>query len=131
MKNTLEGTKSRLDDAEEQISDLEDTVEMTQFEQWMEKHKDSLKNVWNSIKHIDVCIIVGKRERGRNVHEEILVENLPNIMNEIHNSRKHRVPNEINLKDSHGTFGNSSQTLWWMQKNPEYNPGMQMIQLAR
>ena len=83
MKNTLEGTKSRLDDAEEQISDLEDTVEMTQFEQWMEKHKDSLKNVWNSIKHIDVCIIVGKRERGRNVHEEILVENLPNIMKRV------------------------------------------------
>lgn len=101
MKNTLEGTKSRLDDAEEQISDLEDTVEMPQFEQRTEKHKDSLKNVWNSIKHIDVCIIVAKRERGRNVHEEIWVENLPNIMNEIHSSRKHRVPNEINLKDSH------------------------------
>ena len=84
-----------------EISDLEDTVEMTQFEQQMEKHEDSLKNVWNSIKDIDICIIVGKRERGRNVHEEILVENLPNIMHEIHNSRKHRVPNEINLKVSH------------------------------
>ena len=94
-------TKSRLDDAEEQISDLEDTVEMTQFEQQMEKHEDSLKNVWNSIKDIDICIIVGKRERGRNVHEEILVENLPNIMHEIHSSRKHRVPNEINLKVLH------------------------------
>ena len=45
MKNTLKGTKSRLDDAEEQISDLEDTVEMTQFKQQMEKHEDSLKNV--------------------------------------------------------------------------------------
>lgn len=45
MKNILEGTKSRLDDAEEQISDLEDTVEMTQFEQQMEKHEDSLKDV--------------------------------------------------------------------------------------
>ena len=45
MKNILEGPKSRLDDAEEQISDLEDTVEMTQFEQQMEKHEDSLKDV--------------------------------------------------------------------------------------
>ena len=102
MKNILEGTKSRLDDAEEQISDLEDTVEMTQFEQQMEKHEDSLKDVWNSIKHIGICIIVGKRERGRNVHEEILAENLPNVMNEIHSSKKHRfIPNEINLKNSH------------------------------
>lgn len=38
-------------------------------------------------------------ERGRNA-TEIWVENLPNIMNEV-KLRKHRVPNEINLKDSH------------------------------
>lgn len=31
MKNTLEGTKSRLVDAEEQVCELEDKVEITQL----------------------------------------------------------------------------------------------------
>lgn len=35
MKNKLEGVNSRLDDTDEQISNLEDTiVETTQSEQW-------------------------------------------------------------------------------------------------
>ena len=42
MKNTLEGFKSRLDEAEEQISNLEDrAVELTQTEQ--QKEKEFLK----------------------------------------------------------------------------------------
>ena len=39
MKNTLEGINSRLEDAEEQISDLQDiVVEITQSEQKKEKN---------------------------------------------------------------------------------------------
>ena len=50
MKNTLEGINSRITEAEEQISDLEDRmVEFTAVEQYKEKrmkrNKDSLRDL--------------------------------------------------------------------------------------
>ena len=56
MKNTLEGINSRITEAEEQISDLEDKmVEFTATEQNKEKrmkrNEDSLRDLWDNIKH--------------------------------------------------------------------------------
>ena len=55
MKNTLEGINSRITEAEERISDLEDTmVEFTATEQNKEKrmkrNEDSLRDLWDNIK---------------------------------------------------------------------------------
>ena len=67
MKNILEGMNSRITEAEEQISDLEDrVVEITATEQNKEKRKkrneDSLRDIWNNIKCNNIYII-GASER--------------------------------------------------------------------
>ena len=61
MKNTLEGINSRITEAEERISDLADRmVEFTAVEQKKEKrmkrNEDSLRDLWDNIKH-NICII--------------------------------------------------------------------------
>ena len=62
MKTTLEGINSRITEAEEQISDLEDRmVEFTASEQTKEKrlkrNEDSLRDLWDNIKHNNIHII--------------------------------------------------------------------------
>ena len=62
MNNTLEGINSRITEAEEQINDLEDrTVEITAMQQSIEKrmkrNEDSLRDIWDNIKHPNICII--------------------------------------------------------------------------
>ena len=59
MKNTLEGINSRITEAEEWISDLEDKiVEITTAEQNKEKRmkriEDSLRDLWDNIKHTNI-----------------------------------------------------------------------------
>lgn len=63
MTNALEVINRRWEDAEDWISDLEDTVvEITQLE-WQKikikkkLNEDSLRDLWDSIKHRDVCVI--------------------------------------------------------------------------
>ena len=61
MDNTLEGINSRITEAEEQINDLQDRmVEITATEQNIEKrmkrNEDSLRDLWDNIKHTDICI---------------------------------------------------------------------------
>ena len=55
IKNTLEGINSRITEAEEQISQLEDKmVEITAREQNKEKRmtriEDSLRDLWDNVK---------------------------------------------------------------------------------
>ena len=59
MKHSLEGIKSRITEAEERISDLEDkTVEVTTTEQNKEKRmkriEDSLRDLWDNIKCFNI-----------------------------------------------------------------------------
>ena len=59
IKNTLEGMNSRITVAEERISDLEDKiVEITTAEQNKEKRMkrtdDSLRDLWDNIKHTNI-----------------------------------------------------------------------------
>ena len=89
MKTTLEGINSRITEAEEQRSDLEDRmVEFTATEQNKEKrmkrNEDSLRDLWDTIKCTNIHIIgvpEGEaREKGpEKIFEEIRVENFPNV----------------------------------------------------
>ena len=85
MKNTREGISSRITEAEERISDLEDRmVELTAVEQNKEKrmkrNEDSLRDLWDNIKCNNICIIGvpegEEREKGtEKIFEEIIVKN--------------------------------------------------------
>ena len=62
MKNILEGINSRITEAEERISDLQDRmVEFTAVgqnkEKRMKRNEDSLRDLWDNIKCTNICII--------------------------------------------------------------------------
>ena len=108
MKNTLEGVNSRITEAEEWISDLEDRmVEFTAMEQNKEKrmkrNEDSLRDLWDTIKRKNIHILGvpegEEREKGpEKIFEEIIVENFPNMGKEITTQvqEAQRVPGRIN-----------------------------------
>ena len=108
MKNTLEGINSRITEAEEQISDLEDRmVELTAAEEnkekTMKRNEDSIRDLWDNIKRNNICIIGvpegEEREKGpEKIFEEIIVENFPNMGKEIDTQVQEvqRVPGRIN-----------------------------------
>ena len=108
MKTTLEGINSRITEAEERISDLEDRmVEFTAAEQNKEKrmkrNENSLRVLWDNIKHNNIRIIGvpegGEREKGpEKICEEIIVKNFPNMGKEIATQvqETQRVPYRIN-----------------------------------
>ena len=65
IKNTLEGTNSRITGAEDRISDVEvRMVEIKEAERKKEKrikinslNKDNLRDLWDNIKHPNIWII--------------------------------------------------------------------------
>ena len=95
MKNTLERINSRIPEAEEWISELEDqTVEITSEEKnkvkRLKRNEDSVRDLWDHIKCTNIQIIgVPKEERKKKgyekIFEEIIVENFPNMKREIVN----------------------------------------------
>ena len=107
-KNTLEGINSRITEVEEQINDLEDRiVEFTATEQIKEKrmkrNEDSLRDLWDNIKHNNIRIIGvpegEEREKGpEKIFEEIIVQNFPNMGKEraTQVQEAQRVPYRIN-----------------------------------
>ena len=84
--------KSRLDEAEDRISELEDKVEKTtQKEQEKEKrlrnNEEVLKELQNNIKRNNICIIGipdgEEEEQGiEKLFEKVMMENFPNLMRE-------------------------------------------------
>ena len=108
MKTTLEGINSRITEAEERISDLEDRmVEFTAVEQNKEKrmkrNEDRLRDLWDNIKYNNIRIIGvpegEEREKGpKKIFEEIIVENFPNMGKEVATpvEEAQRVPYRIN-----------------------------------
>ena len=110
MKTTLEGINIRITEAEEQISDLEDRmVEFTAVEQNKEKrmkrNEDSLRDIWDNIKHNNIHIIgvpEGKEtDKGpEKIFEEIIAEKFPNMGKKIatQGQEVQRVPYRINLR---------------------------------
>ena len=79
MNRILEGINSRIIDAKEQISDLEDTmVEITAIEQNIEKrmkkkkNEDNLGDFWDKIKCTNICITrVPEEEKKKKTTEDI------------------------------------------------------------
>ena len=75
MKTTLEGINSRITEAEERISDMEDRmVEFTATEQNKEKrmkrNEDSLRDFWDNIKCTNIHIIgVPEGEQRKNLRK--------------------------------------------------------------
>ena len=107
IKNSLEGIKSRITEAE-RISDLEDKiVEITTAEQNKEKGmkriEDSLRDLWDNIKRTNIRNIgvpeeEEKKKGTEKIFEEITAVNFPNMGKEIVNQVQEvqRVPYMIN-----------------------------------
>ena len=100
IKTSLERINSRITEAEERITDVEDKiVEITTTKQNKEKRmkriEDSLRDLWDNIKHTNIRIIGVPEEEEKTkgtekIFEEITVENFPNMGKKIVKSRKHR-----------------------------------------
>ena len=85
----LKAQKSRMNNAKEQISDLEDRImEMTQSgqqtENHMKKHESNIRYLWDNIKWANICIIEilegeEKGKRVENIFEENMAENFLNL----------------------------------------------------
>ena len=103
MKTTLEGINSRITDAEERISELEDKMveiiaEEQNKEKRMKRNENSFRDLWDNIKHTNIWIIgvpEEEKEKGsEKIFEEIIVKNFPSmgkgIVNQI--QKVQRVP---------------------------------------
>ena len=113
IKNTLEGTNSRITEAEDRISELEDRmVEINEAERKKEKtikrNEDNLRELWDNVKCPKIQIIgvpqkEDKKKGYEKILEEILVENIPKMVTEIVTQvtqvqETPRVPNRINTR---------------------------------
>ena len=92
-KNTLEGTNSRITEAEDRISEVEDRmVEMNEAERKKERrikrNEENLRDLWDNVKRPNVRIIgIPEEEDNKKGHEkileEIIVENFPKMGKEL------------------------------------------------
>ena len=93
MNNTLEGIHSRITEAEAWINDLKDrmvAITATEHRKKNERNEDSLRDLWDNIKHMNICVIGvpegEEREKGpEKTFEEIIAENLLNMRKKIVN----------------------------------------------
>ena len=93
IKNTLEGTNSRITEAEDRVSEVEDRmVEINESEREREKqikrNEDNIRDLWDNVKCPNIRIIgVPEKEDKKTDHEkvleEIIVENFPKMGKEI------------------------------------------------
>ena len=80
MKNTLEGTNSKIMEAEDRISEIEDKmVEIHEAERkkekWIKRNEDNLRDLWDNVKCPNIQIIgVPEEEDEKKGHEEIRKE---------------------------------------------------------
>ena len=112
IRNTLEGTNSRITEAEDRISEVDDRmVEINESERRKEKqikrNEDNLRYLWNNVKHLNIRIIgvPGKDDKKKDhekVFEEIIVENFPQMGKEIATEvqESDKFPNRINPRQN-------------------------------
>ena len=111
IKSTLEGTNSRITEAEDRISEVEDRlVEINEAERKKEKrikrNEDNLRDVWDNVKCPNIQIIgvpgEDKKKGHEKILEEIIVENVPKMGKEIVTQiqETQRVPNRINPRQN-------------------------------
>ena len=80
---------------------VEITAEEKNKRKGMKKIEESLRDLWDNIKHTNIRVIGVPEEEDqkkgtKNIFEEIIVENFPNMGKEIVKPKKHRVPYRIN-----------------------------------
>ena len=93
IENTLEGTNSRITEAEDRLSEVEDKmVEINEAERKKEKrikrNEDNIRNFWDNVKHPNIQIIgvpeeEDKKKGNEETLEEIIAENFPKMGKEI------------------------------------------------
>ena len=111
IKNSLEGINSRITEAEEWISELEDKmVEITAREQNKEKRMKrieySLRELRDNIKCTNIQIIgvpeEGEKKKGsEKIFEEIIVENFPHMGKEIVSPGSEESPIQDKCREKH------------------------------
>ena len=92
-KNNLQGNNSTVNEAENQINDLEhkeakNNPSEQQEEKWIQKNEDRVSRLWDNFKLFNICIIgvregEEKEQKAGNLFEKIMKENLPNLVKEI------------------------------------------------
>ena len=112
IENTLEGTNSRIMEAEDRISEVEDRmVEINETERKKEKRikrkEDNLRDIWDNVKLPNIWIIgvpeeEDKKKDHEKILEEIIVENFPKMGKEIITQvqEPQRVANKINPRQN-------------------------------
>ena len=110
IKSTLEGTNSRITEAEDRTSEVEDRmVEINKTEKKKEKqikrNEDKLRDLWDNVKCPNIRIIgvpeeEDKKKDHEKILEEIIVENYPKIWKGIITQvqETQRVPKRMNLR---------------------------------
>ena len=92
IKSTLEGTNSRITEAEDRISEVGDRmVEINEAERKKERikrNKDNLRDLWHNVKCPNIRIIgfpeeEDKKKGHEKILEEIIVQNFPKMGKEI------------------------------------------------
>ena len=92
IKNTLEGTNSRITEAEDRISEVEDRVvgineAERKKEKQIKRNEDNLRDLWDNVKYPNIWIVGVPEEDKKKGHEErleeIIVENFPKMGKEI------------------------------------------------
>ena len=107
MQTELKALKSRVNNAEERISDLEARImEITQSgqqtENQMKKHESNIRDLWDNIKQTNPHIIgipegVEKDKGMENIFEEIIAGNFPNLKDTGFKMQEaQRAPNKLN-----------------------------------
>uniref|UniRef100_A0A8D2C724 L1 transposable element RRM domain-containing protein n=1 Tax=Sus scrofa TaxID=9823 RepID=A0A8D2C724_PIG len=107
IKNSLEAANSRIQEAEERISDGDRLVEITDAEQKRKKrlktNEESLRELWDNVKHTNIRITQvpegEEREKGtEQIFQEIRAKNFPNMGKEplTQIQEAQRVPYKIN-----------------------------------
>src|SRR5574337_1275161 len=108
IKSTLEGTNSRITEAEKKINEVEDRmVEINEAEKKKQKrikrNEDNLRDLWDNVKCLNIRIIgvpeeEDKKKDHEKILEELIVENFPKMGKEIITQvqETQRVQNRLN-----------------------------------
>ena len=110
IKNNLQENNIRVDEAENQINDLEykeakNNHSEQQEEKRIQKKEDNIRGLWDNFKHTNICIMwvpegEEKEQETENVFEIIMTESIPNLVKEIdiQVQESQRVPNKMDPK---------------------------------
>ena len=93
IKSTLEGTNSRITEAEDRLSEVEDRMEEINEAEWekekrIKRNEDILRDLWDNVKCLNIQIIgvleeEDKKKGHEKILEEIIVDNFPKMWKEI------------------------------------------------